>query len=136
MVTISTVTLSDRLREVMEERDPPLTQQALADRVGVSQAAVGGWLRGTIPYPRTLNEVCLTLGVRRDWLLRGKGEKYLPKGLVSEMPPTYSLREKIIYIEEQAPELLPMVDAFLDSLRKQLGDASGKPSKKARGASR
>jgi transcriptional regulator with XRE-family HTH domain len=120
----------------MTERDPPLTQQALADRVGVSQAAVTGWLHGTIPYPRTLNELCLTLGVRRDWLLRGKGEKYLPAGLVAEMPPTYSRREKISVIEEQAPELLPLVDAFLDSMQKQIGDVSAStPKKKTREAS-
>jgi transcriptional regulator with XRE-family HTH domain len=130
---------ADRLREVMLDYRPPLTQDALAERVGVTQAAVGGWLHGAIPYPSTLNRICLTLGVRRDWLLYGEGEKYLPKNLniVREMPPTYSRREKITFIEEQAPELLPLVDAFLDSVRKKLGAGhTSKPSKKTRRSSR
>lgn len=119
----------------MNERDPPLTQESLAERVGVSQQAVGGWLRGSIPYPSTLNKICLTLGVRRDWLLYGEGEKALPKMLMQELPKEYSRREKITFIEEQAPELLPLVDAFLDSMHKQLGGAPvKKPKRKTREA--
>lgn len=120
----------------MNERNPPLTQDALAERVGVTGAAVSGWLKGTIPYPKTLNKICLALGVRRDWLLHGEGKKELPKFSAEEMPPTYSRREKITFIEEQAPELLPLVDAFLESVRSQLGAAPArKPSRKTRGSS-
>jgi transcriptional regulator with XRE-family HTH domain len=116
------VTLADRLKQVMLEKSPPLTQEMFADRVGVTPSAVTGWLRGAIPYPKTLNRICLSLGVRRDWLLHGKGEKYLGQlPTVQEMPPTYSRREKITFIEDHAPELLPLVDAFLDSVHKQLG---------------
>ena len=121
----------------MNERDPPLTQEALAERVGVSQQAVGGWLRGSVPYPSTLNKLCLSLGVRRDWLLYGEGKKHLPKMLIEELPREYSRREKITFIEEQAPELLPLVDAFLDSMQKQLGAApANKPTKRTRESSR
>lgn len=121
----------------MLERKPPLTQDALGERVGVTGSAVNGWLHGAIPYPRTLNKVCLTLGVRRDWLLYGEGEKYLPKVAsvnLKEMPPSYTVREKITFIEEQAPELLPLVDAFLESVHKQL--AVGRDGKRARKTNR
>jgi len=128
------VTLADRLKEVMLERKPPLTQQALADRVGVTQRAVTGWLQGVIPYPKTLNRICLTLGIRRDWLLYGEGDKHLPKFATEELPPTYNRREKITFIEEQAPELLPLVDAFLESMHKQL--AAGRGGKRSRKTSR
>jgi transcriptional regulator with XRE-family HTH domain len=133
------VTLGKRLEEVMRERKPPLTQEALADRVGVTASAVGGWLHGTIPYARTLNKICLALGVRRDWLLYGEGEKYLPKGfrVAEEFPSGYSRRDKITFIEEQAPELLPLVDAFLESVGKQLASSrDGKPARKSRRSSR
>lgn len=121
----------------MNERKPPLTQEAVAERVGVTTSAVSGWLKGAIPYPKTLNKICLSLGVRRDWLLYGEGVKELPKVGAEEMPPGYSRREKITFIEEQAPEMLPLVDAFLDSVQKQLasGNAST-PQKKTRQSSR
>jgi transcriptional regulator with XRE-family HTH domain len=123
----------------MAEHRPPLTQQAVAERVGVRQGSVWNWLTGAVPHPSTLNKLCLTLGVRRDWLLYGEGEKYLPdlaKLIVQEMPPTYSRREKITFIEENMPELLPLVDAFLDSMRKQLDDeGASKPKRKVRQSS-
>lgn len=131
------MTFSDRLKQEMLGRNPPLTHQALADRVGVTPSAVGGWLQGTIPYPKTLNRLCLALGIRRDWLLSGEGEKEIPKTLLQEMPPTYSRREKVTLIEEKAPELLPLLDAFLESMQKQLGaERDGKPSRKTRRSSR
>ena len=132
------MTLGKRLQQAMLEHKPPLLARDLADRVGVTPGAVSGWLRGTIPYPRTLNKICLVLGVRRDWLLHGEGEKHLPAlRNAEEMPPTYNRREKITFIEEQAPELLPLVDAFLDSVHKQLGAAPAKkPAKRTRESSR
>lgn len=120
----------------MAEKKPPLTQQALAERVDASQRAVAGWLQGVMPHAKTLNKICFALGVRRDWLLYGEGEKYLGKIRLEEMPPGYNRREKITFIEEQAPELLPLVDAFLDSVQKQLGERAGTRARKSRRASR
>jgi transcriptional regulator with XRE-family HTH domain len=69
-----------RLRKVMLERRPPLTQKALAERVGVTRAAVSRWLRqDRFPYPRHLNKICAVLGVHRQWLETGEGEKWLPR---------------------------------------------------------
>jgi transcriptional regulator with XRE-family HTH domain len=69
-----------RLRKVMLERRPPLTQKALAERVGVTRAAVSRWLRqDRFPYPRHLNKICAVLGVHRQWLETGEGEKLLPR---------------------------------------------------------
>jgi transcriptional regulator with XRE-family HTH domain len=127
--------LADRLRELMQEQRPPLTLSALADRVGVTPGAVNGWLNGTIPYPRTLNRICLALGVRRDWLLYGDGKKQLPAealARIQEMPATYGRHEKLRFIEENRPEILPMVDAFLESAQKQTASEGGdKPGEKS-----
>lgn len=124
----------------MLERKPPLTQQGLAERVGVTTSAVTGWLHGTIPYPKTLNRICLTLGVRRDWLMYGEGEKYLPAitmDRIEEMPATYTAREKITFIEEKSPELMPLVHSFLDSVRKLLVDErADKPEQRTGQSSR
>jgi transcriptional regulator with XRE-family HTH domain len=132
------MTLSQRLRDLMNERNPPLTQEALAERIGVTHQAVGRWLKGAIPYPSTLNKICLALGVRRDWLLYGEGKKELPDiGSIQELPRDYSRREKITFIEEQAPELLPLVDSFLESVRRQIGDErASKPKRRTRESSR
>ena len=131
------MTLADRLRELMSEQEPPLTADEFGRQVGVTGPAVTGWMKGAMPYPRTLNRICALFGVRRQWILTGEGEKYLPKGkegVVNDGPAEYSRREKITFIEEQRPELLPLLDAFLDTAHKQLGAAP--PRKRARKARR
>jgi transcriptional regulator with XRE-family HTH domain len=64
----------------MMKRRKPLTQNALAKKVGVTQAAVSRWLRQSrLPYPRNLHKICAVLGVHRQWLETGQGKKWLPK---------------------------------------------------------
>jgi len=131
-------TFADRIQELINDRR--ISQHAFADLVGVTQPAVAGWRSGAIPYARTVNRICAMCGVRRAWLLYGEGEKEAPraaKGRASEEPAEYNRREKITFIEEQAPELLPLVDAFLDSVQRQHGAGlASKPQKKTREASR
>jgi transcriptional regulator with XRE-family HTH domain len=77
-----------RLRNVMLERRPPLTQKALAERVGVTQAAVSRWLRqDRLPYQRHLHRISGILGVHCQWLETGKGEKWLHTH--EEVPTSY-----------------------------------------------
>jgi transcriptional regulator with XRE-family HTH domain len=104
----------------MLERRPPLTRKALAKRVGVTQSAVCRWVRqNRFPYPRHLNKICAILGVCRQWLETGEGEKWLPKPNMSEEIRTgYTRREKLALIEDRFPEALPMLDVFLDSVVK------------------
>ena len=75
--TANTVTFAERLKNLMLERRQ-LTRKALAERVGVTQAAVSRWLRqNRFPYPRHLNKIGAVLGVHRQWLETGDGEKWL-----------------------------------------------------------
>jgi transcriptional regulator with XRE-family HTH domain len=63
----------------MLERRQPLTQKELAQRVGVTRAAVSRWLRGNrLPYRHNLNKICAVLGVHCQWLETGEGKKWLP----------------------------------------------------------
>lgn len=117
-----------------------MSQHTFAARVGVTQPAVAGWLAGAVPYARTINAICRIFGVRRAWLLYGEGKKIAPRartGSAAELPPEYNLREKISFIEERGtPEQLALVDAFLQSVREQLGvEIAGKPAGRTRRSS-
>jgi transcriptional regulator with XRE-family HTH domain len=140
------VTFGERLEKLMHERRPPLTQHALAERVGVTQSAVSDWLRRSrIPHDEHLNKICAALGVRREWLLTGDGDKDLPNiYIVQEIPTGYTRREKLAFIEENFPEALPMLDSFLVGLCREVAPAADRhgshggssPGKKVRRVSR
>ncbi len=121
------MTLADRLKELMAERRPPMTQDFLAALADVSQPTVGNWLKGTTPYPSHVNRLCAIFGVRRDWLLYGEGKKELPdaarRAVLREGDAEYgSLLKKVTFIEQSGnPDLIAQVDAFLDLACKQLG---------------
>lgn len=50
---------------------PKLTQEQLAERLGVTQQAVSSWAQGrTVPSPKYMAEIEDALGIRmRDWTL-------------------------------------------------------------------
>lgn len=78
--TANTVTFAERLKNLMLERWPTLTQKALAETADVTPGAVSRWLRQSRhPYQRHVHKICAVLGVQRQWLETGDGEKWLPK---------------------------------------------------------
>lgn len=69
----------DRLREVIEEvLATGETQSALAERLGVTQSTISGWLGDERLDPRAsvLGAVAKTLGINGHWLLTEQGDKY------------------------------------------------------------
>ena len=63
-----------------------LSQEELADRVGVSRQAVSKWELGTaLPEPDKLKLLAKTFGVSTDWLL--DDEQEIPQAPRQEMPP-------------------------------------------------
>lgn len=61
--------LGDRLRVQLEERG--LSQQKLAESLGVSRQTVSRWLSGTVPLARTLHVLSEMFDVSPQWLLTG-----------------------------------------------------------------
>jgi transcriptional regulator with XRE-family HTH domain len=78
----------------MLQRRPPLTPKALAERVGVTPAAVSRWLRqNRFPYRRNLNRISAILGVHCQWL-ETDGKKWLPRVHIHEEIRTSYQRER------------------------------------------
>ncbi|MDG6896569.1 hypothetical protein A6A19_00805 [Actinobacillus delphinicola] len=63
-------TLGSRLKEVLSRHN--LSQQWLADRVNVSQQAIGKILRGDTKNPKNIVEIANALDVSVDWLKNGE----------------------------------------------------------------
>jgi phage repressor protein C with HTH and peptisase S24 domain len=64
------MTFKDRLKEARKARSPKVTQQAIADLVGVTPQAVSGWERGeAMPEPDKLVRIANFLGRTTGWLL-------------------------------------------------------------------
>jgi len=62
----------ERIRELRESKK--LSQEALADKVGVTKSGVAMWeTRGVVPRKETLEKICDILGTTTDYLL-GIGE--------------------------------------------------------------
>jgi phage repressor protein C with HTH and peptisase S24 domain len=66
-------TLANRVNERMGELG--LTQEALADLVGVSQVAIGKICRGETKRPRVMHQLAKALHTTTDWLVEGTGQK-------------------------------------------------------------
>jgi len=130
-------TFADRIKELLAEQKPPMSQYRLAELAGVTQPAITGWFNGATPYPSTVNRLCMIFGVRRDWLLYGEGKKHLPKAaqrsVIREGESEYgALLQKIAFIEQSGnKELISQVDAYLDLACQQLGVPLGKKPRRA-----
>lgn len=65
----STTSFAARLRMLRSQR-PDITQDRLADSVGVSQNAIGKWERGeSVPRIDALRKICDVYGVSADYLV-------------------------------------------------------------------
>jgi transcriptional regulator with XRE-family HTH domain len=120
------IQFKDRLKELMAEQHPQMSQRFLAELTEVTPPTVSNWLSGTTPYPIHLNRLCAIFGVRRQWLLDGRGEKFLPeKVLLSVLRARDGefgvLLRKVAFIEQSGnPDLVAQVEAFLDLACRQL----------------
>jgi transcriptional regulator with XRE-family HTH domain len=120
------IEFKDRLKALMAEQHPHMTQRFLAELADVTQPTVGNWLSGTTPFPIHVSRLCAVFGVRRQWLLHGAGEKFLPeKVLLSVLRAGEGefgvLLKKVAFIEQSGnPDLIAQVEAFLDLVCRQL----------------
>lgn len=84
-----------------------LTQKALADKIGISQAAISKWLNGSIPRGDQLALAATTLGVSMEWLLTGDSSECQ----AAPSPPSS---------RKQAKAALAQIEAGLAKLRASL----------------
>ena len=70
----------NHIRILRARRHIGLTQQQLAERIGVQRSAVAQWerLHGTRPASARLVAVALVTGVNFDWLATGRGNMLVP----------------------------------------------------------
>ena len=117
---------SERLRQLRGR----LTQAEFARKLGIaSQQTYGNYEKGRrVPKPPILQRIAQRCGVSIDWLLGSPDQMPRssntidPERRVSETAPDYGLMKKIVVIaEEGTPEQIALVNAFLESVCKQLG---------------
>ncbi|WP_133818432.1 helix-turn-helix domain-containing protein [Tahibacter aquaticus] len=65
----------DHIRVLRARRHAGMTQQQLAEHVGVQRSAVAQWerLNGTRPTSSRMAAVAVVTGVSADWLMTGRG---------------------------------------------------------------
>ncbi len=72
------VATNQRIKKLRKELD--LTQQAFAERIGVSRANIGKYETGiSEPSAAVLSLICREFDVREEWLRTGEGEMFKPK---------------------------------------------------------
>lgn len=77
----------NHIRILRARRHVGLTQQQLAERIGVQRSAVAQWerLHGTRPASARLVAVALVTGVNFDWLATGRGNMLVPADSTFEL---------------------------------------------------
>jgi transcriptional regulator with XRE-family HTH domain len=121
---------SERLQGVLAEKG--ISQKKLSDRIFISPSTVTRWFTGdSSPQPRTIEAIANAIGVRKEWLLTGEGERDAPDAgpgtaSVRESAAGYETVKHVIFIEETGtPEQIALVKAFLKSVRDQIAHAPG-----------
>lgn len=96
-------TLADRIRiELSKKR---LSQQWLAEQVGVSQQAIAKVVNGDTKSPKNIVEIATALGVDVNWLKTGEGEPNAQGSIISSLVSTDSdehHRFRVDYLDVQA----------------------------------
>lgn len=79
--------LHTRVRKVLSNKG--MTQEELANIVGISQTAISDIVIGKTKKPRNILEIATALGVSVEWLKTGEGE--VPECWVNEAPPIFKI---------------------------------------------
>lgn len=111
--------ISQRIRRLMDRQG--LTQQALADLLGLSQPAVSHYLKGRIPPPEVLLQLARLGGTTVDWLLSGEGSD--PAHRVGETAAVYGRRARLLEAFDRLP---PDLQASLVQLCVRLANYAGR----------
>lgn len=111
--------ISDRIRKLLDYKG--LTQNELAEMIGLSGTSVGHWINGrNEPKKKALTKIAfLFKDVSETWLFYGQGEMLKPKeNFVSERQEGYGIDSNFI----ETPLAIKFKDmaAEIESLKKEL----------------
>jgi len=100
-----------------------LTQGKFAEKMGIRQNTWSNIERGTNPCSeRYIRLICLTFNVRREWLLYGQGDMFMPSTPTNgQSSPQESLPPKTAELVAIYNELVPLNQkAVIDFIEKTL----------------
>lgn len=110
------ILLGEKLKDFFSRQG--LTQQAIADRLGVSQSAVNALLNGKPFGKKNATKWGAEFGIQPSWLLTGEGEMLK----TDTAKPSVSIEEEgIISIPRDAWEVIRNQSASLKAKDEQLG---------------
>lgn len=93
-------TLAERLQFIMSEQG--VTQQKLADMIGITQQSVNKIVKGETRQPKNIVEIANVLGVDVQWLKTGKGQEPDFEALANREPEEEAIRIEVLDIEVSA----------------------------------
>jgi transcriptional regulator with XRE-family HTH domain len=78
------LSIGQRIKEIRKHEN--ITQQALADQLGLKQNTIATYEMGKItPSDRTIADICREFNVSENWLRTGEGEMFLDLGEDEEL---------------------------------------------------
>lgn len=98
--------LCDRLKRVLDDQDPPLSQSELGAHAGVSKSVVNQWMDGKI---KSMN-IDAALGIEEKlgydhiWLMTGRGEAKVRHANESALPTP--IRPQLVYLRPEELEII------------------------------
>lgn len=71
--------MNDRFNELLRAlKEQKITQRKLAEKIGVTEGAVSGWVSGRRNITdQSIKAICREFAVNEDWLRYGSGEMFL-----------------------------------------------------------
>lgn len=114
-------TVLERALEAMEHAKKKATQRAIADFLGISQPSVQQWGdRGGKPEMPNAIRLAEHTGACVEWLLTGRGPKFLPRGDLRQLARLFELWPKLTSADRGA-----VLERITIMLERERDDDSG-----------
>lgn len=99
---VSKKKIAQRIQKIM--REIGVTQQELADLLGISQPAISIYLKGRMPPPDVLLQIARLGETTVEWLLTGEKESVENPFSLKEKRPVYGNQTTLLILWKQLPE--------------------------------
>lgn len=96
--------------------DNNITQQQIADKLGISQAAVGKWLNGKPFGKKTAAKWSEVFGLNPSWLLTGNGPMLKDSAFISTATDQISMPKEVFDLIKSQQETLLSQQRTIENL--------------------